>query len=114
MDLLIRASSHPPLPCRASPPQGGRLAVINDGSYSATLAIGIYACEGVISPLEGEMAGKPEEGERKRGNAYRFESDNSNNYLYLKKLSLKRRHPMFVSLSPQAVLKTKANYISFP
>ncbi|TIQ38736.1 MAG: hypothetical protein E5X48_02395 [Mesorhizobium sp.] len=49
----------PPLACRPSPPQGGRLA-------AATLSpiIDIAGRETVpklrISPLEGEMAGRPE------------------------------------------------------
>ncbi|PRD44213.1 hypothetical protein C5748_06310 [Phyllobacterium phragmitis] len=50
----------PPLPCRASPPQGGRLADTNHDTHPSTLVIGIDISEGVISTLEGEMAGRPE------------------------------------------------------
>src|SRR5690606_20522144 len=52
---------HPPLACRPSPPQGGR---------STTLPSPLHlkrrfdeASPRLISPLEGEMAGRPEGGE---------------------------------------------------
>ncbi|BDA82578.1 cobaltochelatase subunit CobN [Aureimonas sp. SA4125] len=43
------SDAHPPPPCRASPPQGGRSRGTNGSGWP-------------ISPLEGEMAGKPEGG----------------------------------------------------
>src|SRR5690606_29996997 len=52
---------HPPLACRPSPPQGGR----SDGaalrlSPMVPIKLGLHALP--ISPLEGEMAGRPEGG----------------------------------------------------
>ncbi|TGT90346.1 hypothetical protein EN804_10200 [Mesorhizobium sp. M8A.F.Ca.ET.161.01.1.1] len=51
--------ARPPLPCRASPPRGGRLA-----AFASRAAVG--RCRKrpghPISPLEGEMAGRPEGG----------------------------------------------------
>ncbi|AZO66113.1 hypothetical protein EOC93_14300 [Mesorhizobium sp. M6A.T.Ce.TU.002.03.1.1] len=55
------APSHPPLACRPSPPQGGRLAAFmprpfcNAGEWRNRI-------RQPISPLEGEMAGRPEGG----------------------------------------------------
>ncbi|TPK11536.1 hypothetical protein FJ543_19260 [Mesorhizobium sp. B2-5-7] len=59
--LARRAGQHPPLSCPTSPPQGGRLTVrllsptsnVAGKARSETL---------VISPLAGEMAGRPEGG----------------------------------------------------
>ncbi|TIX11226.1 MAG: hypothetical protein E5V46_17690 [Mesorhizobium sp.] len=49
------------MPCRPSPPQGGRLA-----AFPPRLSLQRWrlakAAERIISPLEGEMAGKPEGG----------------------------------------------------
>ncbi|RWC27135.1 MAG: hypothetical protein EOS27_22785 [Mesorhizobium sp.] len=55
------ASAHPPLACRPSPPQGGRLAAFmsrpfcNPGDWRNRR-------RQPISPLEGEMPGKAEGG----------------------------------------------------
>ena len=55
------ALEHPPLSCRTSPPQGGRLSahplspIFNDARKG-------WAPELLISPLAGEMAGRPEGG----------------------------------------------------
>ncbi|RWC87048.1 MAG: hypothetical protein E5V58_21885 [Mesorhizobium sp.] len=56
-----RVPSHPPLPCRASPPQGGRsdVAMLSPITYSARKAPPPAL---PISPLAGEMAGRPEGG----------------------------------------------------
>jgi hypothetical protein len=54
--------SHPPLACRPSPPQGGRLAVRTACPKIATLLAKRLQCGRLISPLEGEMAGRPEGG----------------------------------------------------
>ncbi|PBB31941.1 hypothetical protein CK214_15565 [Mesorhizobium sp. WSM3882] len=59
---------HPPLSCRTSPPQGGRLDVtsafanLQRGEFSETHELPIFS-------LEGEMAGRPE------GGAWRCLSD---------------------------------------
>ncbi|TIS62994.1 MAG: hypothetical protein E5W93_04265 [Mesorhizobium sp.] len=53
--------SHPPLPCRASPPQGGRLAVIAVFVNRQRCRIGA-APKPLISPLVGEMSGRTEGG----------------------------------------------------
>src|SRR5437016_2751777 len=50
---------HPPLPCRASPPQGGRLAALASGP---TIDKWRDRQGRPISPLEGEIAGRPEGG----------------------------------------------------
>ncbi|TIM94506.1 MAG: D-alanyl-D-alanine dipeptidase, partial [Mesorhizobium sp.] len=51
-------SNRPPLPCRASPPQGGRLAVI--GAFANHQRVG--EVEAADLPLEGEMSPKATEG----------------------------------------------------
>ncbi|TPJ22583.1 propionyl-coenzyme A carboxylase alpha polypeptide [Mesorhizobium sp. B2-7-2] len=51
----------PSLACRPSPPQGGRLDVASAfANLQSSKANG--APELLISPLEGEMAGRPERG----------------------------------------------------
>jgi cobaltochelatase CobN len=63
-------SSHPPLSCRTSPPQGGRSAFTKAGPSSAspeierstTSAIGESIDGSTISPLAGEMSGRTEGG----------------------------------------------------
>ncbi|RWM28641.1 MAG: hypothetical protein E5Y01_32480 [Mesorhizobium sp.] len=59
--LFRRDPSHPPLPCRASPPQGGRSAVSAPRSLLPRWRLA-KAVERSISPLAGEMAGRPEGG----------------------------------------------------
>ncbi|TPM48831.1 propionyl-coenzyme A carboxylase alpha polypeptide [Mesorhizobium sp. B2-3-2] len=55
------APSHPPLACRPSPPQGGRLAVTS--AFADFRPRGMCETQKLpISPLEGEMAGRPEGG----------------------------------------------------
>ncbi|PRD43209.1 hypothetical protein C5748_12325 [Phyllobacterium phragmitis] len=56
------ALSHPPLACRPSPPQGWRLADIDDGISPGALAISESGNHSPISTLVGEMAGRPEGG----------------------------------------------------
>ena len=60
----VIAVGYPPLPCRASPPQGGRLDV---ALFRPTLMLLIKreACFLPISPLVGEMPGRAEGGEAK-------------------------------------------------
>ncbi|PRD45743.1 hypothetical protein C5748_00850 [Phyllobacterium phragmitis] len=53
---------HPPLACRPSPPQGGRLAFINVCHQSHTLKNEYRGFCQPISTLVGEMAGRPEGG----------------------------------------------------
>ncbi|PRD43305.1 hypothetical protein C5748_11350 [Phyllobacterium phragmitis] len=53
---------HPPLACRPSPPQGWRLAIIDDGISPAALTISESGNQSPISTLVGEMAGRPEGG----------------------------------------------------
>ncbi|PRD44166.1 hypothetical protein C5748_06040 [Phyllobacterium phragmitis] len=60
--LVPSALAHPPLPCRASPPQGWRLAVIEGGASFATLVISESGDHSLISPLVGEMSGRTEGG----------------------------------------------------
>ncbi|TIN24690.1 MAG: hypothetical protein E5Y19_21155, partial [Mesorhizobium sp.] len=57
------ALRRPPLSCRTSPPQGGRSAVITafENFYRRRKS---GASKLPISPLEGEMAGRPEGGGR--------------------------------------------------
>jgi hypothetical protein len=55
--------AHPPLPCRASPPQGGRLAGRTLPASSAALRFRASDRRESISPLEGEMPGRAEGGE---------------------------------------------------
>ena len=57
-----RALRRPPLSCRTSPPQGGRLAARIGFRRSATLMIGERPSDVPISPLEGEMSGRTEGG----------------------------------------------------
>ncbi|TIN28119.1 MAG: hypothetical protein E5Y31_11770 [Mesorhizobium sp.] len=56
-------TKRPPLACRPSPPQGGRLAAATL-SPIVDVAGGAVTHELPISPLEGEMAGRPEGGAR--------------------------------------------------
>ncbi|RWA77871.1 MAG: hypothetical protein EOQ30_31795, partial [Mesorhizobium sp.] len=59
------APRHPPLACRPSPPQGGRLDVIPAfANLQGSKASG--APELPISPLEGEMSGRTEGGASRR------------------------------------------------
>jgi peptide/nickel transport system ATP-binding protein len=59
----IRRSTLPPSGLPAiSPSRGEIVPAAFAGSCSATLAIGADKDEGVISPLVGEMAGRPEGG----------------------------------------------------
>ena len=53
--------AHPPLPCRASPPQGGRSASGKNLTQTATLEMDETVLH-PISPLEGEMPGRAEGG----------------------------------------------------
>ncbi|RWP39089.1 MAG: hypothetical protein E5Y63_22030 [Mesorhizobium sp.] len=62
-----RVPSHPPLACRPSPPQGGRSAVLAPRSLLQRLRM-TKAAERLISPLAGEMAGRPEGGVQARPN----------------------------------------------
>ncbi|PJI38804.1 MAG: hypothetical protein CTR54_20815 [Rhizobium sp.] len=65
--LSIEVVRHPPLPCRASPPQGGRSGAAlrplhrlsGNGGDGAGVAIRHVS---PISPLEGEMPGRAEGG----------------------------------------------------
>jgi hypothetical protein len=60
------SAKHPPLSCRTSPPQGGRLAVVagfaNFRRYRTSGAEKL-----LISPLAGEMSGRTEGGVKERG-----------------------------------------------
>jgi cobaltochelatase CobN len=56
------APSHPPLSCRTSSPQGGRLAVHESSALISTQEVGRGANEGPISTLVGEMSGRTEGG----------------------------------------------------
>ncbi|PTE09293.1 cobaltochelatase subunit CobN [Mesorhizobium helmanticense] len=58
--------SRPPLSCRTSPPQGGRLAVAGRIATSATSDIGEAADDQAIFPLVGEMSGRTEGGAKER------------------------------------------------
>ena len=64
------AGQRPPLSCRTSPPQGGRLAVsagFRQRSSATSAMIGEGpACGRPISPLEGEMSGRTEGGNVER------------------------------------------------
>ncbi|QKC63757.1 hypothetical protein EFV37_16740 [Mesorhizobium loti] len=60
------ALEHPLLSCRTSPPQGGRLRAHPLSPISSAAKVG-RACELPISPLAGEMAGRPEGGVPERG-----------------------------------------------
>jgi hypothetical protein len=52
---------YPPLPCRASPPQGGRSTRSKVSSF-LSVEIERRRCALPISPLEGEMPGRAEGG----------------------------------------------------
>ncbi|GAB1582360.1 cobaltochelatase subunit CobN [Phyllobacterium phragmitis] len=58
----MSAGQRPPLSCRTSPPQGGRLAGMGDGAHPATPVIGSGIDDSLISPLAGEMPGRAEGG----------------------------------------------------
>ncbi|RRH94361.1 hypothetical protein EH240_27230 [Mesorhizobium tamadayense] len=64
---------HPPLACRPSPPQGGRSAVSPPRSFLSQWRLA-KAAERLISPLAGEMAGRPEGGGRELGIRQPFET----------------------------------------
>jgi hypothetical protein len=53
---------YPPLPCRASPPQGGRSTRCDLPLNSRTVQLKRCASLLPISPLEGEMPGRAEGG----------------------------------------------------
>ncbi|TIM72095.1 MAG: hypothetical protein E5Y58_10400 [Mesorhizobium sp.] len=66
MRARLVALEHPPLACRPSPPQGGR--------FDVAIAFANRQCwksggteKLLISPLAGEMAGRPEGGGTERG-----------------------------------------------
>ncbi|TIW86111.1 MAG: hypothetical protein E5V59_29180 [Mesorhizobium sp.] len=60
------AGQRPPLSCRTSPPQGGRLDVaIAFANFQSWRAGGTSKLP--ISPLEGEMPGRAEGGAKERG-----------------------------------------------
>ncbi|TPN13657.1 hypothetical protein FKO01_41070 [Mesorhizobium sp. B2-3-3] len=54
--------SHPPLSCRTSPPQGGRLDVTAALTNRQIPQCRVARLKLPISPLAGEMAGRPEGG----------------------------------------------------
>jgi L-aspartate oxidase len=56
------SEENPPLPCRASSPQGGRSACTADGAITASAVIAGNINDSVIFPLEGEMSGRTEGG----------------------------------------------------
>ncbi|CDZ48742.1 Hypothetical protein NGAL_HAMBI2427_28260 [Neorhizobium galegae bv. orientalis] len=67
MTLVV---AYPPLSCRTSPPQGGRLdrrarsIPLEDTAYrTARSHLGLRLTRLPISPLEGEMSGRTEGGE---------------------------------------------------
>ncbi|TPL88819.1 hypothetical protein FJ950_00150 [Mesorhizobium sp. B2-3-14] len=59
--MIGRVSSHPPLSCRTSPPQGGRSDAASDFANIQCLLNGEMP-ELLISPLAGEMSGRTEGG----------------------------------------------------
>ena len=63
--IEVRAK-HPPLSCRTSPPQGGRLTVIVGLGNLQRCRIG-EAHGLLISPLAGEMSGRTEGGAKNLG-----------------------------------------------
>ena len=63
------AEGHPPLACRPSPPQGGRSAGGGSPTQTATPERGETELH-PISPLVGEMAGRPEGGERQTASRF--------------------------------------------
>ncbi|RWM05506.1 MAG: hypothetical protein EOR71_23665 [Mesorhizobium sp.] len=64
--MIDVCAKHPPLSCRASPPQGGRLAVTTGFANLQHCRIG-EADKLLISPLAGEMSGRTEGGVKERG-----------------------------------------------
>ncbi|TJV43148.1 MAG: hypothetical protein E5Y02_11870 [Mesorhizobium sp.] len=60
------AGQHPPLPCRASPPQGGRLDAASAFANLKCWKVGATS-KLPISPLAGEMSGRTEGGVTDRG-----------------------------------------------
>ncbi|RUW89981.1 hypothetical protein EOA19_22535 [Mesorhizobium sp. M7A.F.Ca.US.010.02.1.1] len=60
---------HPPLSCRTSPPQGGRLAVTTGFASFQRCRAG-EADKLLISPLAGEMSGRTEGGVKDLGLSY--------------------------------------------
>ncbi|RUV54934.1 hypothetical protein EOA85_23165 [Mesorhizobium sp. M5C.F.Ca.IN.020.29.1.1] len=60
------ALEHPPLACRPSLPQGGRMAASSAGSSLRRWRLA-KAAECVISLVAGEMAGRPEGGAKELG-----------------------------------------------
>ncbi|TPL20564.1 hypothetical protein FJ952_09915 [Mesorhizobium sp. B2-4-10] len=61
-------AKHPPLSCRTSPPQGGRLAALSGFANFQRRRIG-EAEKLPISPLAGEMSGRTEGGVKDLGPA---------------------------------------------
>ncbi|TPN43596.1 hypothetical protein FJ976_22625 [Mesorhizobium sp. B1-1-9] len=61
LQIVEVCARHPPLPCRASPPQGGRLSARPLAPISIVAGMS-GALNLPISPLAGEMAGRPEGG----------------------------------------------------
>ncbi|PIO41869.1 hypothetical protein B5P45_22595 [Phyllobacterium zundukense] len=59
---MIFGYLYPPLPCRASPPQGGRSAFIDVSANQYRWRLSGYNSAILISPLVGEMGGSPEGG----------------------------------------------------
>ncbi|RWC38612.1 MAG: hypothetical protein EOS55_30495 [Mesorhizobium sp.] len=62
----MAALKHPPLSCRTSPPQGGRLAVAIAFANRHRWRVSETA-KLPISPLEGEMSGRTEGGAKELG-----------------------------------------------
>ncbi|CCV08053.1 hypothetical protein MESS2_70025 [Mesorhizobium metallidurans STM 2683] len=62
---LSLEGQHPPLSCRTSPPQGGRLDVVSAFANLQRLKAG-GTHELPISPLAGEMSGRTEGGGKDR------------------------------------------------
>ncbi|PRD41889.1 hypothetical protein C5748_19405 [Phyllobacterium phragmitis] len=59
---MVAIRSHPPLSCRTSPPQGGRLRLHKGRHQSQTLNYRSCCSCQPISPLVGEMSGRTEGG----------------------------------------------------
>ncbi|RUU98042.1 hypothetical protein EOA79_23920, partial [Mesorhizobium sp. M1A.F.Ca.IN.020.03.2.1] len=66
--MIEVCAKHPPLSCRTSPAQGGRLAVATRFANLRRCRTG-GADELLISRLAGEMAGRPEGGGEDLGRA---------------------------------------------
>jgi len=60
--VTMMGVAYPPLPCRASPPQGGRSTRGDFPLSSRTVQLKRCASLLPISPLEGEMPGRAEGG----------------------------------------------------